>query len=131
MSTAPATYTYDVTVQTRTGYEPQTLTITGPLFHGGRASLAPGQLITPGRRPNSWGDAPGKSTHVYFSTERDTSLSYSHRLGARGRLYEVEPTGAFTFDACGGTGAYKTAHPLRVVREVPRAEWPAWAQRIP
>lgn len=129
MSITAATYTYDVTVQTSTGYELQTCTITGPLFHGGRASLVPGQLINPGRKPNSWGDTPGRSTHVYFSTERDTSLSYSHRLGARGRLYEVELTGAFTFDACGGPGAFKTAEPLRVVREVPRAEWPAWARR--
>lgn len=126
MNTPPATYTYDVTAQTATGYEPQTLTITGPLFHGGRAHLTPGQLITPGRRPNTWGDAPGRSTHVFFSTDLDTSLSYAHRLGTRGRLYEVEPTGAFTFD---GPGAYKTAHPLRVVREVPREEWPAWALR--
>jgi len=129
MTTPPATYTYDVTVQTATGYEPTTMTITGPLFHGGRASLAPGALIAPGRRPNSWGDTPGRSTHVFFSTELDTSLSYAHRLGTRGRLYEVEPTGAFTFDSCGGPGAFKTAEPLRVVREVPRDEWPAWAQR--
>jgi len=129
MTTPPATYTFDVTVQTATGYERRTETITAPLFHGGRARLAPGELITPGRKPNSWGDTPGRSTHVYFTTERDTSLSYAHRLGSCGRLYEVEPTGTFTFDACGGTGAFKSAEPLRVVREVPREEWPAWALR--
>jgi Rifampin ADP-ribosyl transferase len=127
MDTAPATYTYDVTVQTSTGYEPTTLTITGPLFHGGRARLEPGELITTGRVPNSWGSTPGKSREVFFSATRDTSLSYAARLGARGRLYEVEPTGPFTVDS--DPDSYKSAHPLRVVREVPRDEWPAWALR--
>ena len=103
------------------GYETVEKEIEGPLYHGGRGKLQPGDMITPGRKPNSWGDEGPKSTHVYFSTDRDTAASYSQQFGNKGHLYEVEPTGEFRTDY--GPQDYKTPHPLRVVRKVPREEW--------
>lgn len=103
------------------GYETVEKEIEGPLYHGGRAKLNEGDLITPGRKPNSWGDEGPKSTHVYFSTDKDTAASYSQQLGNKGHLYEVEPTGEFRTDY--GPQDYKTPHPLRVVRKIPREEW--------
>lgn len=103
------------------GYETVEKEIEGPLYHGGRGKLNAGDLITPGRKPNSWGDEGPKSTHVYFSTDKDTAASYSQQLGNKGHLYEVEPTGEFRTDY--GPQDYKTQHPLKVVRKIPREEW--------
>ncbi len=116
-----AGYKMKYTRMTSNGYEDAEKEIEGPLYHGGRAKLQPGDMITPGRKPNSWGDEGPKSTHVYFSTDRDTAASYSQQLGNKGHLYEVEPTGDFKPDY--GPQDYKTPHPLRVVRKVPREEW--------
>lgn len=118
---------YRQTVQTANGYEDQNREIEGPLYHGGRAKVGPGDHITTGRKPNPWGDEGPKSTHNYFSADQDTALSYAHQLGGKGRLYEVEPTGEFKKDY--GPHDYKTPHPLRVVREVHRDEWPDWSKQ--
>jgi hypothetical protein len=109
------------TRMTRDGYEDVEKEVEGPLYHGGRANLGPGDLITRGRKPNSWGDEGPKSTHVYFSQDKDTAASYSQQLGNKGHLYEVEPTGEFKPDY--GSQDYKTPHPLKVIRKVPREEW--------
>lgn len=114
------------TVQTMNGYEDQEREIEGPLYHGGRANVRPGDHLTVGRKPNSWGDEGPKSTHNYFTTEMDTAASYAKDLGRKGRIYEVEPTGEFKQDY--SHGDFKTKHPLRVVREVFREEWPGWAK---
>jgi hypothetical protein len=102
-------------------YAEETRTIAGPFYHGGRARVRPGALLTAGRKPNSWGDTfdrRGNSVYVYFSAERDTAESYTRALGARGHLYEVAPTGEISMDNGGGDGAFKTVHPLRVIREI-------------
>jgi rifampin ADP-ribosylating transferase len=116
-----ASYTYRQTFQGPNGYEDRENTIEGPLYHGGRANLGPGDHLTIGRKPNTWGDDGGKSTHNYFTTKPDTAISYAQELGRRGRVYEVEPTGDFKMDH--NEADFKTPHPLRVVREVPREEW--------
>lgn len=113
-----AKYQYETTVQGPLGYEDQTHEIEGPLYHGGRANVGPGDHITTGRKPNSWGDDGGKSTHVYFTTDLDTAHAYADQVGPKGRVYEVEPTGEFKHDRNGVD--FKTKHPLRVVQEVPR-----------
>jgi hypothetical protein len=118
-----ATYPYRATVQGRTGYEDVERSIEGPLYHGGRANLGPGDEIVAGRKPNPWGDGKG---HVYFSTDHDTALDYAHQLGGKGHLYEVEPTGEFSHDRSGTD--FKSKHPLRVIRKIERDEWPGWAK---
>ena len=121
MSVKASSYRYHQTFQTANGYEDQDREIEGPLYHGGRAKVGPGDHLTIGRKPNSWGDDGGKSTHNYFTTDRDTAASYAHDLGNKGRLYEVEPTGDFKMDH--SEQDFKTPHPLRVIREVPHEEW--------
>jgi 8-oxo-dGTP pyrophosphatase MutT (NUDIX family) len=120
-------YTLRQTVQTQNGYEDQEREIEGPLYHGGRANVRPGEHLTIGRKPNSWGDDGSRSSHNYFTTEMDTAASYAQQVGRKGRIYEVEPTGDFKSDY--SHNDFKTKHPLRVVREVPQHEWPEWARR--
>jgi hypothetical protein len=121
MVTHGARHPYRQTVQTASGYQDQDREIEGPLYHGGRAKVGPGDHITVGRKPNNWGDEGPKSTHNYFTTDRETAASYARNLGHKGRVYEVEPTGDFKKDY--GPNDFKTPHPLRVVREVPHEEW--------
>lgn len=126
-SRTAASYTYNQTVMGPAGYEDRVNTVEGPLYHGGRANLAPGEHLTIGRKPNEWGDDAGKSTHNYFTSNPDTAFSYAQQVGRRGRVYEVEPTGEFKMDH--SADDFKTKHPVRVVREVPREEWPDWAKK--
>lgn len=122
-----ASYTYNQTVMGPEGYEDRVNTVEGPLYHGGRANLSPGEHLTIGRKPNEWGDDAGKSTHNYFTSNPDTAFSYAQQVGRRGRVYEVEPTGEFKMDH--SADDFKTKHPVRIVREVPREEWPDWAKK--
>ena len=103
------------------GYRDKEYEVSGPLYHGGGKRLKEGDTIRPGRKSNypNWGDEPGKSKHVYFTTQMDTAGSYAHQTG--GHVYEVEPTGDFKMDH--GANDYKTQHPLRVVRRLERHEW--------
>lgn len=103
------------------GYRDKEYEVSGPLYHGGGKRLKEGDTIRPGRKSNypNWGDEPGKSTHVYFTTRSDTAGSYAQQTG--GHVYEVEPTGDFKMDH--GANDYKTQHPLRVVRRLERHEW--------
>ena len=107
------------------GYIEKEYQVEGPLYHGGRARVSEGDLITPGRKTNPWGDEGPKSKHVFFTTNADTAASYAQQ--ANGHLYEVEPTGEFSMDYNGDD--YKSKHPLRVVRKVPKEEWPGWAKQ--
>lgn len=109
-------YPYKVLKQTSDGYQEEERSVSGPLYHGGRANLGPGGMLSPGRKTNSWGDEGDKSSHVYFTTEQETAASYARELGKRGRVYEVEPTGEFRQDYNGSD--YKSKHPLRVVRKI-------------
>jgi ribosomal protein S18 acetylase RimI-like enzyme/2'-5' RNA ligase len=107
-----------------TGYETNRKRVHGPFYHGGRAKLGPGGLITPGRKPNSWGDEfdeRGRSIHTYFATDPSTAASYAR--STKGHMYEVEPTGESKRDGSGGDGAFKSKHPLRVIRRIPPEEW--------
>jgi mRNA-degrading endonuclease RelE of RelBE toxin-antitoxin system len=101
------------------GYVDKTYEVQGPLYHGGGKRLKEGDTIRPGRKPNPWGDQGGKSTHVYFTTRKDTAGSYAQQSG--GHVYEVEPTGDFRMDHNGDD--YKTQHPLRVLRRMEPSEW--------
>lgn len=115
----PKTYTY--TAQTygdAGGYVEKTFTVEGPLYHGGGRRLRQGAQLAPGRRTNAWGDERGTSTRVYFTTRLDVAADYARQSG--GHVYEVEPTGVFTFDR---SDEYKTEHPLTVLRRLDPGEW--------
>jgi hypothetical protein len=115
-----AKYPIKYTRMTQNGYEDVEDEIEGPLYHGSRSkSLQPGDMITKGRKTNPWGDQGPKSQTVHFTVHHDTARDYADQAG--GHVYEVEPTGEFKHDYSGGD--FKTVHPLRVVRMVPRSEW--------
>ena len=66
---------------------------TGPFYHGTRADLAPGDLLTPGNRSNY---ADRKLSWIYFSGTLDAAIWGCElaRGEGRERIYIVEPTGA-------------------------------------
>jgi mRNA-degrading endonuclease RelE of RelBE toxin-antitoxin system len=101
------------------GYVDKDYEVQGPLYHGGGKRLKDGDTIRPGRKTNPWGDEGPKSSHVYFTTRKDTAGSYADQAG--GHVYEVEPTGDFRMDHNGDD--YKTQHPLRVLRRLEPSEW--------
>ncbi|WP_407641659.1 NAD(+)--rifampin ADP-ribosyltransferase [Amnibacterium setariae] len=70
----------------------------GPFFHGTRAALQVGALLTPGFRSNYRPDVV--MNHVYFTALRDgAGLAAELARGeGRPRVYEVRPTGAFEDD---------------------------------
>ena len=99
--------------------------ISGPFYHGTKADLQPGDLITPGYRSN-YGNGERRSVWVYMSA---TLSSWGAELAlgdGPGRIYIVEPTGPFEDDpdltdkrfAGNPTRSYRSRQPLRVVGEV-------------
>lgn len=104
----------------------------GPFFHGTRVALAPGDLLTPGFRSNYRPEV--LMNHIYFTALPDGAglAAEIAALGASGEtahVYEVEPTGAFEDDPNvtdkkfpdNPTRSFRSAEPLRVVREV--SDW--------
>ena len=98
----------------------------GPFFHGTKADLGAGDLIEPGRSSNF--GAGLTANFVYLTGTLDAAVWGAElALGAdRGRIYLVEPTGAFEDDPNltdqkfpgNITRSYRTREPLRVVAEV-------------
>lgn len=98
-------------------------------YHGTRADLKPGDLITPGFLTNY---GSGKTAnHVYFSATLEAA-TWGAELAAgegRERIYTVEPTGGFVDDPNltdkkfpgNPTKSYRTREALRVTGEV--ADW--------
>lgn len=104
-------------------------TTAGPWYHGTKANLEPGDLITAGRQSN-FGSRKAMSW-VYFTGELDAAI-WGAELAAgdgRERIYIVEPTGAFQDDPNltdkkfpgNPTKSFRSRDPLRVLGEV--AEW--------
>ncbi len=111
---------------------------TGPFFHGTRARLAPGDLLVPGHRSNYRPEVVMR--HVYVTALRDgagLAAELAVELAATAgdppadgpfepHVYEVEPTGPIEDDPNvtdkkfpgNPTRSYRTAQPVRVVREV-------------
>jgi hypothetical protein len=106
----------------------------GPFFHGTRADLHVGELLTPGRRSNYEVDLV--MNHVYFTALVDgAGLAASLAKGeGRERVYIVEPTGSFEDDPNvtnkrfpgNLTRSYRSSAPLRVIGEATD-----WAKRTP
>jgi rifampin ADP-ribosylating transferase len=106
----------------------------GPFYHGTKADLQVGDLLTPGHTSNY--DSALTMNHVYF-----TALVHGAGLAAglagghgRARVYVVEPSGSFEDDPNvtnkkfpgNPTRSYRTEAPLKIVGEVTD-----WARQSP
>jgi hypothetical protein len=102
----------------------------GPFYHGTKADLQVGDLLTPGYRSNYRPEIV--MNHIYFTALRDgAGLAAELAAGdAPPRVYLVEPTGPFEDDPNvtdkkfpgNPTRSYRSDHPLRVEGEV--TDWP-------
>ena len=96
-----------------------------PFYHGTKADLAVGDLITPGFGSNF---ADRALAHIYFSAtlEAATWGAELAKGDGRGRIYIVEPTGPFEDDPNltdkkfpgNITASYRSRDALRVIGEV-------------
>jgi len=99
--------------------------ISGPFYHGTKADLKPGDLISPGYRSN-YGHTERTSPWVYMTATLSPLGAELARGDGPGRLYIVEPTGPFVDDPDltdkkfpgNPTKSYRSRYPLRVVGEV-------------
>ena len=116
----------------------------GPFFHGTKADLRAGDILTPGFRSNYRPEVV--MNHIYFTALRDgAGLAAELAPGdAAPRVYSVEPTGPFEDDPNvtdkkfpgNPTRSYRSSSPLRVVDEI--TDWTrltsealqAWRERL-
>ncbi len=99
--------------------------LVGPFYHGTKADLKPGDLITPGHRSN-YGHSKRTSPWVYMSATLSGWGAELAQGDGPGRIYIVEPTGPFIDDPDltdkkfpgNPTKSYRSRDPLRVVGEV-------------
>jgi rifampin ADP-ribosyltransferase len=116
----------------------------GPFFHGTKADLRVGELLTAGFRSNYRPEVV--MNHIYFTALVDGAGLAAELAAGDGapRVYAVEPTGPFENDPNvtdkkfpgNPTRSYRSTEPLRVVGEV--AEWKrlteeelqAWRDRL-
>lgn len=97
----------------------------GPFYHGTKADLKPGDLISPGYRSN-YGSSGRRSRWVYMTATLSPLGAELARGEGPGRLYIVQPTGPFVDDPDltdkrfpgNPTRSYRSRHPLRVLGEV-------------
>lgn len=102
------------------------MTDEGPFFHGTKADLQPGDLLTAGFRSNYRPEVV--MNHIYFTALRDGAGLAAELAAGDGepRVYLVEPTGAFEDDPNvtdkkfpgNPTRSYRSTDPLRVVAEL-------------
>ena len=98
----------------------------GPFYHGTKADLREGDLLTAGFRSNYRPEVV--MNHIYFTALRDgAGLAAELAAGdAPPRVYIVEPTGTFEDDPNvtdkkfpgNPTRSYRSRDPLRIVGEV-------------
>ncbi len=98
----------------------------GVYLHGTKADLELGELLTPGRLSNF---EPGRvMNYIYFTATLDAA-TWGAELAAgngRGRIYLVEPTGAFEDDPNvtdkkfpgNPTQSFRSLEPIHVVGEL-------------
>lgn len=103
--------------------------VAGPFFHGTKAALPIGDLITPGQPMNH--DQGRMANHIYFAALLEPAiwgaeLAIGRSREARERIYVVEPLGPFEDDPNvtdkkfpgNVTQSYRTRDPMRIVDEV-------------
>jgi rifampin ADP-ribosyltransferase len=116
----------------------------GPFYHGTKADLRPGDLLTPGFRSNYRPEVV--MNHIYFTAlPNGAGLAAELAPGAaEPRVYLVEPTGPFEDDPNvtdkkfpgNPTRSYRSNAPLRIIREVDDwtrlspQELQEWRQRL-
>ncbi len=98
----------------------------GPFFHGTRAELRPGDLLTPGWMSNYGSGRAAR--HIYLTASSEGApLAAELALGeGPGRVYRVEPVGTIEDDPNvtdkrfpgNPTRSYRTTEALRVIEEV-------------
>jgi rifampin ADP-ribosylating transferase len=98
----------------------------GPFFHGTKAALSVGDLLTAGFRSNYRPEI--MMNHIYFTALRDGAGLAAQLAPGDGppRVYLVEPTGPFEDDPNvtdkkfpgNPTRSYRSRDPLRIVGEV-------------
>ncbi len=98
----------------------------GPFYHGTKADLKIGDLLTPGGTSNY--QAELRMNHIYFTAlVNGAGLAAALAQGdGRERVYRVEPTGSFENDPNvtdkkfpgNPTRSYRSAQPLRIIGEV-------------
>ena len=96
-------------------------------YHGTRASLRPGDRVEPGHAAN-FGASERRAVYVYFSRTLDAAVWGAElaRGDGPGRVYRVEPTGAFEDDpnltdqrfAGNPTHSMRSRSPLLVLAEL-------------
>jgi hypothetical protein len=101
----------------------------GPFFHGTKADLRVGDLLTAGYRSNYRPEVV--MNHIYFTALPDGAGLAAELAPGEGapRVYAVEPTGAFENDPNvtdkkfpgNPTRSYRSSAPLKIIRAV--AEW--------
>ncbi|MGN7134138.1 NAD(+)--rifampin ADP-ribosyltransferase [Rhodococcoides corynebacterioides] len=102
----------------------------GPFYHGTKADLAPGDLLTAGRRSNYRPEVV--MNHIYFTALIGGAGLAAELAAGEGepRVYRVEPTGEWENDPNvtdkkfpgNPTRSYRSRDPLRVVEEI--HDWP-------
>jgi rifampin ADP-ribosylating transferase len=102
----------------------------GPFFHGTKADLKPGDLLTAGFRSNYRPEVV--MNHIYFTALVEGAGLAAELAAGTGtpRVYAVEPTGHFEKDPNvtdkkfpgNPTRSYRSGEPLRILREV--TDWP-------
>ncbi|MCW2842373.1 MAG: ribosomal subunit interface protein [Nocardioides sp.] len=116
----------------------------GPFFHGTKADLEVGDLLTAGFRSNYRPEVV--MNHIYFTALPDGAGLAAELAAGDGapRVYAVEPTGSFENDPNvtdrkfpgNPTRSYRSREPLRILGEV--ADWTrqtpeallAWRDRL-
>lgn len=98
----------------------------GPFYHGTRADLRVGDVLTAGFRSNY--DDRVVMNHIYFTAlPKGAGLAAEMARGeGRPRVYVVEPTGAFEDDPNvtdkkfpgNPTRSFRSRHPLKIVGEL-------------
>ncbi len=98
----------------------------GPFFHGTKANLREGDLLSAGFRSNYRPEVV--MNHIYFTALRDGAGLAAELAAGDGapRVYAVEPTGPFEDDPNvtdkkfpgNPTRSYRSTAPLRVLGEV-------------
>ncbi|MCB9045161.1 MAG: NAD(+)--rifampin ADP-ribosyltransferase [Chitinophagales bacterium] len=106
----------------------------GPFYHGTKADLQVGDMLTAGRRSNYQSEI--MMNHIYFTAlHGGAGLAAALAKGeGRERVYIVEPTGEFENDPNvtnkkfpgNPTRSYRTDAPLKIVGEVTD-----WQQQVP
>ena len=102
----------------------------GPFFHGTKANLVVGDLLTAGFRSNY--KAEVVMNHIYFTAlPKGAGLAAEMATGdGRPRVYVVEPTGPFENDPNvtdkkfpgNPTRSYRSKHALKIIAELPTWE---------